>query len=67
MTFTTARDVNLAELRQALKLQPMAEFDPSKPARVYDNLNEAFFDWRPEDAEHYRQTAPPTRTRDTSS
>ena len=25
----------------------MAEFDPDKPARIYDNLNERFFDWDP--------------------
>ena len=37
----------------------MAEFDPDKPARIYDNLNEAFFDWDPKNAEHYRQTARP--------
>ena len=35
----------------------MAEFDPDKPARIYDNLNERFFDRDPEAAEHYRQTA----------
>ena len=57
MTFTIARGVNLAELRAALKLRPMAEFDPDKPARIYDNLNERFFEWDPENAEHYRQTA----------
>ncbi len=27
MTFTIARGVDLAELREALKLRPMAEFD----------------------------------------
>jgi hypothetical protein len=59
MTFTTGRGVNLIELRVALKLRPMGEFDPGKPARVYDNLNERFFDWDTEDAEHYRQTARP--------
>ena len=59
MTFTIARGVNLAELRAALKLRPMAEFDPDKPARVYDNLNERFFDWEPKWAEHYRQWARP--------
>ena len=30
----------------------MAEFDPDKPARVYGNLNEQFFDWASDDAEH---------------
>jgi len=57
MTFTTARGVNLAELRAALKLRPMAEFDPGKSARIYDNLNEGFFDCDPKNAEHFRQTA----------
>ena len=59
MTFTIARGVNLAELRAALKLHPMAEFDPDKPARIYDNLNETFFDWDPKKSEHYRQRARP--------
>jgi hypothetical protein len=45
MTFTISRGVNLAELRTALRLRPMSEFDPDKPARIYDNLNEGFFDW----------------------
>lgn len=35
----------------------MAEFDPDKPACIYGNLNEPFFDWDPKNAEHYRQTA----------
>ena len=59
MTFTISRGVDLAEVRAALRLRPMAEFDPDKPARVYDNLNERFFDWDPEDADHYRQMARP--------
>ena len=59
MTFTTARGVNLAELRTALRLRPMAEFDPDKPARIYDNLSEMFFDWDPKLGDHYRQTAGP--------
>jgi hypothetical protein len=59
MTFTNARGVNLPELRAALKLRPMSEFDPDKPARIYDNLNEMFFEWDPKWADHYRQTAGP--------
>ena len=51
--------MNLSELREALKLRPMAEFDPGKPARIYDNVNERFFYWDPKNAEHYRQTARP--------
>ena len=57
MTFIIARGVNLTELREALKLRPMSEFDPAKAARIYDNLNEGFFEWDPRHAEHYRQTA----------
>jgi hypothetical protein len=59
MTFTIGRDVDRAELRTALRLRPMSEFDPDKAARVYDNLNEQFFDWDPDYADHYRQTARP--------
>ena len=40
-------------------LQPMAEFDPDKPARIYDNFNEEFFNWDPKDAARYRQRARP--------
>ena len=61
MTSTIARGVNLAELRATLKLRPMAEFDPDKPARIYDNLNDWFFDWDAKDAAHYRQWARPYR------
>jgi hypothetical protein len=34
--------VKLADMRAQLGLRPMAEFDPDKPAQVYDNLNEEF-------------------------
>ncbi|HEY4212900.1 MAG TPA: hypothetical protein VGM84_15575 [Steroidobacteraceae bacterium] len=51
MAFTSARGANLAEQREALKLRPMAEFDPDKPARIYDNLNEMFFEWEPDELE----------------
>jgi len=59
MTFTSSRGVNLAELRRTLGLTPMSEFDPAKRARIYDNLNEVFFEWDPADAENYRQYARP--------
>jgi hypothetical protein len=59
MTFTISRNVNLAELRTALRLRPMSEFDPDKPTRIYDNLNEYFFDWDPKYAAHYRKWARP--------
>jgi hypothetical protein len=64
MMFTTPRGVNLVELREALKLRPMAEFDPDKAARIYDNLNGMFFDWNPKWADHYRQTAGPYKGKD---
>jgi hypothetical protein len=51
--------VNLAELRRTLGLTPMSEFDPAKRARIYDNLNEVFFEWDSADAENYRQYARP--------
>jgi hypothetical protein len=63
MTFTIARGVNLAEVRQTLLLRPMSEFNPAWSARIYDNLNERFFEWNPQDAECYRQTARPYRDR----
>jgi hypothetical protein len=61
MTFTISREVNLAELRRALGLRPMSEFDPAKRARIYDNLNDVFIEWDPADAENYRQYARPYR------
>jgi hypothetical protein len=57
MTFSNGS--NLAELRVRMGLRPMAEFDPSQPACIYDNLNEAFFDWDMREADHYRQWAKP--------
>jgi|HubBroStandDraft_5_1064220.scaffolds.fasta_scaffold159326_1 hypothetical protein len=59
MTFSGYND--LVELRDTMRLRPMAEFDPGKPARVYDYLNEDFFDRNPADADHYRQWARPYR------
>ena len=36
----------------------MSEFDPDRPARVYESLNDETFDWLPErDAESYRKYA----------
>jgi hypothetical protein len=57
MTFSGYTD--LVELRDTMRLRPMAEFDPGKPARVYDYLNEGFFDWDPRQADHYRKWARP--------
>jgi hypothetical protein len=59
MTFTSARGVNLAELRASLGLRPMTEFNPDRRAHVYDNLNEVFIEWDPKDADHYRRFARP--------
>lgn len=48
----------LAGLRAELGLRPMAEFDPDMPSRVYDSLNEKFFDWEPDKyAARYKQSA----------
>lgn len=58
MTFSNGAD--LIELRDQMGLRPMSEFDPGKPARIYDNLNEVFFDWDPsKEADHYRAYAKP--------
>src|SRR5580698_1109745 len=43
MTFS--QGVNLHELREQLGLRPMTEFDPDKPARIYDRLNDQLFEW----------------------
>jgi hypothetical protein len=59
MTWTIRRGIDLAERRKTLGLRPMSEFDPAQPARIYDNLNERFFEWDPRDADHYRQYAGP--------
>jgi hypothetical protein len=58
MTFSNG--ANLLELREKMGIRPMSEFDPGQPARIYDNLNERFFEWDPEQwADHYRETAQP--------
>jgi hypothetical protein len=63
MTFSIAKGVNLAELRATRKLRSMAEFDPGKPARVYDYLNDDLFPWDPANAAHYRRWARPYKAR----
>jgi hypothetical protein len=40
-----------------LKLRPMSEFDPTRPAFVHDALNNKILDWEPEWAAHYREHA----------
>jgi len=55
----------LAGMRAELGLRPMAEFNPDVPSRVYDRLNEEFFDWEPEKyAVNYRQWARSVRGTD---
>jgi hypothetical protein len=61
MTFSSGTD--LADLRTALGLRPMSEFNPAAPARVYDYRDETFFKWDPELAAHYRRWAGPHRDR----
>jgi hypothetical protein len=36
-----------------MKLRPMFEFDPTRPALVHDELNDRTFEWKPEGAESY--------------
>jgi hypothetical protein len=48
-----------AALRASLGLQPMTEFEPDRPARLYDLLNEEFLAWNPADAACYRDWARP--------
>jgi hypothetical protein len=36
-------------------LRPMNAFDPTRPALVYDEMNDQFLKWRPEWAESYRE------------
>jgi hypothetical protein len=56
---TSDKGVDWAEERRQLGLRPMAEFDPSQPARLYDALGQEFFDWDPRQADHYRKWARP--------
>lgn len=36
-------------------LKPMSSFDPSMPALLHDQLNDAMVPWTGEQAEHWRQ------------
>jgi hypothetical protein len=36
---------------------PMLTFNPYRPCKVHDALNDCTFDWKPEWAEHYRTHA----------
>jgi len=38
-------------------MNPMKNFDPDRPCRVYDELNDEFLNWKPERAPHYREFA----------
>ena len=40
-----------------MKLRPMSEFDPTRPAFVHDELNDRTFEWKPEWAASYREHA----------
>ena len=41
-------------------MRPVAEFDPTKPARVHDEVNDSWFDWDAErHLENFRQNALP--------
>jgi hypothetical protein len=61
MGMTFGKRLTLRELREQLGLRPMIEFDPDKPARLYDRLNEELFLWDPKWADHYREFSGPYR------
>jgi hypothetical protein len=43
-----------------MKLRPMSDFDPARPALVHDSLNDRTFEWKPDEfLEHYREHAQP--------
>jgi hypothetical protein len=42
-----------------MKLRPMSEFDPTRPALVHDELNDRTFESKPEWADSYREAADP--------
>jgi hypothetical protein len=38
-------------------MNPMKNFDPDRPCRVHDELNDEFLNWKPEWAAHFREFA----------
>ena len=38
-------------------MRPMSEFDPERPARVHDRLNDHTFEWKTGWADDYRRNA----------
>ncbi len=38
-------------------MRPMNEFDPDRPSRVHDRLNDETFEWPVEEAARYRRYA----------
>jgi len=40
-------------------MRPMRDFNPSKSAEVYDELNDVWFEWKPEWAKSWREFATP--------
>jgi hypothetical protein len=38
-------------------MNSMNKFDPNRPCRVHDALNDTFLNWKPEWAPHYREFA----------
>jgi hypothetical protein len=38
-------------------MNSMKNFDPDRPCRVHDGLNDEFLNWKPEWAPHYREFA----------
>jgi hypothetical protein len=44
-----------------MKLRPMSEFDPTRPALVHDELNDNTFEWKPECADSYQDALDDSR------
>jgi hypothetical protein len=45
-------------------LHPMSTFDPRRPCKVHDRLNDRTFDWKPEWVGNYREYAEPHNPND---
>jgi hypothetical protein len=45
-----------------MTMQPMNTFDPRRPCKVHDALNDCMVDWKPEWVGNYREYAEPYDT-----
>jgi len=50
-----------------MQLNPMSTFDPDRPSRVHDRINDETFDWRTGWASNYRMWAKPDKVDGTVS